>query len=253
MVLFSTWVAWTPSVKWKWGAASNSALYRSTSTSAVATLWSAWLANLPQLLVSFCYFTENLVCTSMAGSEEWQHFATSRKSLRVTKPTGKQRSTYFLQLPHRWSLPLTGIGGALHWLVSQAFFLIRVDNVDGGDSTSACGVSLLSLLVLIFVFWGLLFTICAVGHRMLPIKAPLVASCSLAISAACHPTHDEFNVHLAKVQWGVIDNEVVHGFGHCSLSSRPVTESEEGKTYCGVVGRHVIGWIVYSPTTFQRR
>ena len=26
----------------------------------------------------------------------------------------------------------------------------------------------------------------------------------------------------------------------------------ERKQHCGVVGRHVIGWIVYSPTTFER-
>ena len=231
MIMSSTWNAWTPGVTWRWGAASNSYLYRSTSTSAVATLWSAWLANLPQLLVSFCYFSVNLVCTSMAGTEEWNHFATSRKGLRVTKPSAKQRSTYFLQLPYRWSLPLTAIGGALHWLVSQAFFLVRVDDVDGGESTSACGVSLLSLITLLCVFWLLLFTICAVGHRMMPIKAPLIASCSLAISAACHPPPDDVDAHLGKVQWGVTDNEVVTGFRHCSLSSKPVTEPEEGMTY----------------------
>jgi hypothetical protein len=167
----------------------------------------------------------------MAGSEEWNHFATARKGLRVTKPYGKQRSTYFLQLPYRWSLPLTTIGGTLHWLVSQAFFLVRVDDVNKSESMSACGVSFLSLLVVLVVFWGLLLAICAVGLTMKPTMAPVVASCSLAISAACHPASDEIDVHLAKVQWGVTGSEVVEGFRHCSLSSNPVTQPEEGKTY----------------------
>lgn len=44
-----------------------------------------------------------------------------RKGLRVTQPHGYQRSSYFLQLPYRWSLPLIVISGTLHWLLSRVF------------------------------------------------------------------------------------------------------------------------------------
>jgi hypothetical protein len=222
------------SASWRWGAGSSSYVYASQSTSAVATLWSAWLANVPQLLLSFCYFTINLLCTTMAGAVEWNRLGTSRKGLRVTQPYGQQRSTYFLQLPYKWSLPLTIISGVLHWLVSQTFFLVRIDTLVARDtrvSTSACGFSIISLIVLLGVFLLLLLVICTLGLRKMQPRVPIVSSCSLAISAACHPAPDEVDVHLAKVKWGVTGNMVVEGFRHCSLSSKPVVEPEEMQRY----------------------
>jgi hypothetical protein len=176
----------------------------------------------------------NLICTSMGGAVEWNKLATSRKGLRVTKPYGQQRSTYFLQLPYRWSLPLTAVSGILHWLMSQTFFLVRIDTLakyTDTVTTSACGFSITSLIVLLSVFGALLLTIGIIGLRKMDAKIPIAASCSLAISAACHPPPGDVDAHLAKVQWGVTQNEVVTGFGHCSLSSKPVTEPEEGRTY----------------------
>jgi len=231
--VFAFAIPWSLSSKLRWGSSSTSYLYSSGSTSAVATLWSAWLANIPQLLLSSCYFTINLICTSMSGAEEWNNLATSRKGLRVTQPYEDQRSTYFLQLPYRWSLPLLAISGTLHWLMSQTFFLVRIDTWehDKQSSTAACGFSALSLVVLLLVLFVLLGIIGAVGLRMRETKMPVVLSCSLAISAACHPPLDDVDAHLAEVQWGVTGNEVVKGFGHCALSSRHVTEPEEGKKY----------------------
>jgi len=217
----------------QWGTSSTSYIFSSGSTSVVATLWSAWLANIPQLLLSSCYFTINQFCTSMAGAEEWNNLATSRKGLRVTQPYDHQRSTYFLELPYRWSLPLLAISGTLHWLMSQAFFLVRIDTWYSStlSSTAACGFSALSLIVLLSVLFVLLGIIGVVGLRKRQTRVPIVSSCSLAISAACHPPPKEVDAHLAKLQWGVTENEVVEGFGHCSLSAGSVTEPEEGKMY----------------------
>jgi hypothetical protein len=62
-------------------------------------------------------------------------------------------------------------------------------------------------------------------------KLPLAESCSLVISAACHPAPDEVNPHLAKVQWGVVDRMLVEGHEHCSLSSKPIQAPEVGNIY----------------------
>ena len=70
-----------------------------------------------------------------------------------------------------------------------------------------------------------------VGLKGMPMKVPFVASCSLAISAACHVSRDEIDPHLAKLQWGVTEYEAVEGFKHCALSSKPVTKPEIGRTY----------------------
>ena len=226
----------------RWGTSSTSYMNPAVSQE-TATLWSAWLSNVPQVLLSFCYFWINIVCTSMAAEQEWNNLGASRKGLRVTQPYGHQRSTYFLQMPYRWSLPLLAISATLHWLMSQAFFLVRTFTLSLGGlgddnsrntiatSTSAIGFSALSLVVLISILFGLVAVIGAMGLRKREVRVPVVASCSLAISAACHPPPGDANAHLAKVQWGVTEHEVVTGFKHCSLSSKPVTEPEEGKTY----------------------
>lgn len=95
----------------QWGTSSETELGFNSRD----TLFYAWAANSPQLVLSFCYFAINSECTSMAAAYEWNKFGSSRKGLRVSAPLGEQRSTYFLQLPLRFSLPLMAISGGLHW------------------------------------------------------------------------------------------------------------------------------------------
>ncbi|KAH7081153.1 hypothetical protein BKA63DRAFT_202647 [Paraphoma chrysanthemicola] len=225
------------SSNWSWGSASSDFLsLGSAKATSNATLYNAWLANIPQLILSFSYLNINTICTAMAGAQEWNRFATSRKHLRVTKPVGRQRSTYFLQLPYKWSIPLVSIGAILHWLLSQTFFLVRIDffNREGDRTTgsqSACGFSALSLMVFIGVAMLLLSVIGVIGFWKMPMKMPIAGSCSLAISAACHPPATDIDPELLEVRWGVV--EARHGaeHGHCSLSSGPVEEPERSKTY----------------------
>jgi len=47
------------------------------------------LANLPQTILSFLYFSYNGLITCVMEAYEWNSFATSRKTLRVTSPVGK--------------------------------------------------------------------------------------------------------------------------------------------------------------------
>jgi hypothetical protein len=84
-------------------------------------------ANKPQVLLSICYFHYNAIFTRFMAEREWNGYSLSYRPLRVTVPEGAQRSTYRLQLPYRFSLPLIGIGILLHWMLSNAFYLYIVE------------------------------------------------------------------------------------------------------------------------------
>jgi hypothetical protein len=174
----------------------------------------------------------------MAGAGEWNSLASTRKGLRVTSPVGQQRDTYFLQLPYRWSLPLTISSGGLHWLLSQSIFLVRIDTYDrsgnlilGDQSKSACGFSGTSWTTLTACFLLLVGIVGLIGRKRFKVRLPFAASCSLVISAACHSMPDDAAAHLRPVRWGVVDKPMYDGEMHCSLSSKDVSKPKAGVHY----------------------
>tara|TARA_R110002003_G_scaffold124_6_gene11256 strand:+ start:21285 stop:21569 length:285 start_codon:yes stop_codon:yes gene_type:complete len=70
-----------------------------------------------------------------------------------------------------------------------------------------------------------------VGFRKMPMRMPIAGSCSLAISAACHPPAVDIDPELRKIQWVVVAASEGAELRHCSLSSGPVEEPEYGKVY----------------------
>jgi hypothetical protein len=60
------------------------------------------------------------------------------------------------------------------------------------------------------------------------IRIFFAASCSLAISAACHPLPDEVGRYLRPVQWGVMEGSMFEGELHRLLSTKPVTKPKVG-------------------------
>ena len=220
-----------------WGTTSQLVI-RSTATTfdTRGALTTAWLANLPQALLSLFYFTINRICTSMCFSKEWNSFSSHRKGLRVTSPTAKQRSTHFLQLPYRWAVPLTVTSGFLHWLLSQSLFLVRReartrDNELYPDSTCACGYSVLSLLIFAIAFLFLVATVGILLRRNVDVQLPPARHCSIVISAACHPPAADVDCHLSAVQWGVVEEGTEDTFGHCTFTSYEVSKPQEGCMY----------------------
>ncbi|KAG9185441.1 hypothetical protein G6011_07985 [Alternaria panax] len=183
----------------------------------------AVIANTPQVVLSFLHFNYNAIYTAMLMGYEWVSYAHERKGLRVTRqPSGAQRSTYFLQLPYRFNIPLMVLNGTLHWLVSQSIFLIAIDFYDafGKPGTGTPKWELLGIhnykslgysppaIITVIVLGGLMF-ISIVASRYIPYKRgmPLAGSCSLAISAACHPMEqgdDGVSIAEQKLKWGVI-------------------------------------------------
>ncbi|KAI2625580.1 hypothetical protein GGR54DRAFT_629151 [Hypoxylon sp. NC1633] len=159
------------------------------------------LANSPQLLLSFCYLAYNNLFTRLQMAREWSLFSQGYQSLRVTDPKGDQYSTYRLQLPYKYSVPLIGLSILLHWLLSNTIYLfVSTGGYFGTDyfhqptqpdtslplnTAVAVGYSGYSLLALLVVSCVLVLIPIALSLKKLP-SHNIIGSNSLALSAACH-------------------------------------------------------------------
>jgi hypothetical protein len=227
----------TPGYWTKWGTASPHQLnLASNSFDTDGILFNAWIANLPQFLLSFSYFAINRLCTSICFANEWNSYGITKKGLRTTSPKGQQRRTYFLQLPYRWAVPLTATSGFLHWLLSQSLFLVRLEIRDTNgtiiesESRCTCGYSPISIMTFCLVFVILLLVVFRMLLRTSTLNLPAAAHCSLVISAACHAPPSDNDPQLKRVQWGVVRNRF-GAIDHCSFTSEDVTRPVEGNLY----------------------
>ena len=199
------------------------------------------VANSPQIILSFLYFSYNGIFTCMLLAKEWRTYGSKSNFLRVTTPTGRQRSTYRLQLPYRYGVPLLIGSGTLHWFVSQSIFLVRVD-IFGVDYTvneiSTCGYSPMALIFVIIIGFITLLVGIANGFRKVRDGMPFAGSCSAAISAACHPPKADVNASSKRVKWGVVaetdPNNPDNRVGHCSFTSFEVDTPIVGRWYAGL-------------------
>jgi hypothetical protein len=199
-------------------------------------LGAAVLVNVPQLILSLNYFLINSHLTSMLAAYEWRRFANEWKGLRVTSPVGAQKSTYFLQLPYRYAIPLLTMSALLHWLVSQAFFLAKVvalkdskENVE--NSTTMFGYSPIAMLFALLAGSVLFFGVLGLALRRYKTCMPLVSSCSGAISAACHPRPNEGRgIATRQLRWGVLSLNQ-NGSEHCGFGSSDVQPLISGRFY----------------------
>lgn len=217
------------------------------STGSRAVLSAILVANSPQVILSGLYLVLNNLVTRLQLAAEWARFSRDRKSLRVSHlRAGRQRSTYFLQVPYRVGVPLLTAAAALHWLVSQAIFLASVDAWDAqgrpdvGDSVVTCGFSPLAMIFAMIVLALVAAFVVALGARRLEAGMPLVGSCSAGIAAACHPPEGGDD-EQEPLMWGAapegllgekrVDGTEGKKVGHCCFSSGRVDVPIEGRLY----------------------
>ncbi|CAJ2502401.1 Uu.00g097950.m01.CDS01 [Anthostomella pinea] len=162
------------------------------------------LANSPQLLLSFCYLAYNNMFTRLQMAREFAQFSDGYHPLRVTEPKGNQYSTYRLQLPYKYSLPLIAVSVFLHWLLSNTIYVfVSIGGYYGSDfvgtgsteisdpslpdnTAIAVGYSVWSLLVLMIVSLVLILIPPLLSFKRLSSTIVNPGSNSLALSAACH-------------------------------------------------------------------
>lgn len=205
------------------------------------------ITNSPQPLLSFLFLTYNSLYTCMLMVQEWFDYTRERKHLRVTNPAGQQRSTYRLQLPYKYGIPLMILSGVLHWLVSQSMFLVVVEYYHGNtmmeeEPEVVVGYSCIAILSAITLGSVAILTGILMGFRRYSGGAmPLAGSSSAAISAACHqPSHDR-DAAEKPLLWGVPENDLDKSsngnsaagadVGHCCFTSLPALPPVEGRLY----------------------
>ncbi|PTD06335.1 hypothetical protein FCULG_00011779 [Fusarium culmorum] len=174
------------------------------------------MANLPQLLLSITYFIYNNMFTYLCTEKEWNSHSGAFKPLRVSQPKGQQRSTYRLQLPYRYSIPLMIVSTSMHWFVSKAIYVfvaeggyyelgqlaatsstLSTDDLGTGLSKDAyvdVGYSTPTILVLLIATIILPVVPTLLRHRKVKTSMTLSGASSAVISAACHVPIPEDNI-----------------------------------------------------------
>ncbi|KAI9040140.1 uncharacterized protein KD926_008584 [Aspergillus affinis] len=210
------------------------------------------LVNTPQLVLSTLYFLTNSILTCMLVAAEWDRYAQHRRPLRVSWPRGQQRSTYYLSLPYRYSIPLLILSATVHWLLSQSIFFVNIKayRVDGeedeGRSSRGCCYSPIAIVITLSVVILAMGLLLGLGTRQFKSHMPLATHCSAAISAACHPPEEDEGAALKPVIWGEIPREEGEQiteytgagtgdgseYAHCSFTSLDVVEPILGRMYC---------------------
>lgn len=196
------------------------------------TISMALLANIPQLFLAAVWLTYANTLTSMFLAADWTKFGTAAggQTLMVVSPRGEQRGTWLLGAPLAYAMPILILQIVLHWLVSQSIFVVSVDvfNPDGTpnqDQTrnTTCGYSPIAIIFTLIALGVLILSVVVLACRRFPVGAPpLVATCSAAISAACH-LPDEFKRHgvaFGNLKWGQCKDAGEDEVGHCALMPR---------------------------------
>ena len=135
------------------------------------------------------------------------------------------------------------LSGLHHWLLSQSFFLARVE-ISGPFGREAqkliSGVGYSCIAIIFLLTLGILSLVAAagMGYKRFAAEITTVGSCSAAISAACHASGaDSEEIIGKKVRWGDVGIVSDLGVRHLTFSSgEGVKKPEFGEAYAGAVG-----------------
>ncbi|KAF4949151.1 hypothetical protein FSARC_13569 [Fusarium sarcochroum] len=149
------------------------------------------VANLPQLVLSICYLSYNGLFTRMLAEFEWSKHSVGFRSLRVTDPKGKQNSTYRLQLPYRFSIPLIIVSIALHWINSNCIYVSNYEAYTASypykrQVTISLQFSSKAILIALVVSICVAIVPVFLAFVKLPGIMVIAGANSAVISAACH-------------------------------------------------------------------
>jgi len=207
---------------WNGGLQTDESTPIDNTLSSSRTLRNIVASNAPQLALAFAYYLWNTQAIVMITAREYNLFATStnepdqtvfqtpKHSLRMTyaRKGTEQRNSHYFAIPLRYWIPMTALWTLMQWLASQTIFFARLDLLSHWlkpteFSISQVGYSLLGMIcfvavsLVVFLF-GAVLSCKNISNRM-----PLAATCSAAISAACHPKSPDLKHFEKKIHWGV--------------------------------------------------
>ncbi|KAJ6143548.1 hypothetical protein N7471_003001 [Penicillium samsonianum] len=173
--------------------------------------------NVPQVVITIVYAVYNNTLTRMLLAAEYNDFGVERKPLRVSFPTGEQRSTYYLSVPYRYSVPFLILSTLAHWLASEALSFVQIiprdiqGNLDRSRALHGVGASSVGLRIMVIPWLIVVVSFLILMFRRFKSAAmPIAMNCSAAISAACHPPPDDINPAEKPVMWGQADMEIAN-------------------------------------------
>jgi hypothetical protein len=197
------------------------------------------LVNTPQLAISLIYVFYNSLLTRMLVAYEYSKFGRTPNGLRVSRPVGDQRSTLWLQLPYRYIIPVLASMSLIHWLLSRGMRLtsIKVYDIQGQEVPSRTRFTYTTsqmLILLVFVVGtAMLIALFMLMSRKLGTGIPIVGTCSIAISAACHVPQGDEKAATKRVMYGAstVRDDGGSMFMHAAFSSKSVQPLQEGVIY----------------------
>lgn len=205
------------------GQVTSSTLIKNNRPNSDLMSW-VLLANLPQALLSMCYLLYNGSFTCMLMEQEFQAYARRPRRLRVSLPADGQRSTYYLQLPFRFAIPLITASGLMHWLISQSLFIAHIVSYSSEgmrhlkNDVITCGYSPIAIICSIITGALMVIAIIIISFRKYEPGLPLAKACSSTIQAVCFRLPEDFKAATSSVMWGVVKEE--DGFSLYGFSSR---------------------------------
>lgn len=222
-------------------------------------VWMIIAANSPQLILSMTYFCCNSFISAQCAVQEWAAFARSKKPLRVTWPRGQQRSTYWLSLPYRYSVPFIALLLLIHFVLSQSVFIGRSQTFDSTGANTGQGIN--GVISAIYFSQKYSLATLALGfvlivHQFMATRrgfdnrVPCHGNNSALISGMCH-LNDPYRLGkeyskaklreaaAGSLMWGVtreaIESDRTNGSkdipGHCSFSPDVIGLPVRGKRY----------------------
>lgn len=183
------------------------------------------IANAPQLWLSIGYLFWNNQITRIWSEHEWRSYAGRRKPPRVSYGASEPgiRNARWLQLPYSLSILLMIISTTMHWVVSQALFVVEVENfsllpkVNGQAAPFGIIFAICYSPTAIFVI-ALLALLLLLGlsiYYLIPFRSwmPFMAGSARVVFASC--TALPKDLPADGIMWGDISDEWgrVAGFG----------------------------------------
>ncbi|KAG9699771.1 hypothetical protein KCU76_g1275, partial [Aureobasidium melanogenum] len=171
------------------------------------------------LVISVTYLFYNHVWSRMFAAAELNAFVKTRTPLRVTLPAQGAQSTYYLSIkPHLSALLIIGLI-LIHLFTMRALNVVAIQTYDIVGHYShqriTYGISTSSAIIALLLGFAMLCALVFGMERKSHAGMPVLGTCSMAISAACH-ADDGSVVILTKVSYG--KNARTGRMGFCSRS-----------------------------------